>query len=375
DCIEVTLINAFPEKMPRTPHWNFLPVITERFNVNQVRSSNHAALHPQLVEYDVRQSDGANIGLNPVQTVAPGKSITYRWFAGRWVLKDDPGPVTFPLQPVVQLASGGSGGDLFEAQAVEYGAVSLRDVADVVNHGMHGGIGALIIEPPGSTWKTDEGTDASATVTYTDSVGAQRRFREFVLLYQDEIGLHSDKEKFQCVDERLNCGTALLTYGAVEDPEESGHKGFNYRTEPLWARVGIPPEKALEVLNDIDNSKLLDSDRFGDPETPVFEAEQGQEVRFRVVQPSGHPRVHAFHLHGHEWQHDAWATGTDSRIIGENETSNIIGVQGGQGPMRHWNILPLYGAGGAFEVRGDFLYRDQTSVQFPDGLWGIFRVK
>jgi hypothetical protein len=32
------------------------------------------------------------------------------------------------------------------------------------------------------------------------------------------------------------------------------------------------------------------------------------------------------------------------------------------------------GAGGAFKVKGDYLYRTQSSFQFDNGIWGIFRV-
>jgi len=34
-----------------------------------------------------------------------------------------------------------------------------------------------------------------------------------------------------------------------------------------------------------------------------------------------------------------------------------------------------YGAGGAFRIVGDYLYRDQASFTFDGGMWGIFRVK
>ena len=51
--------------------------IIDGFNTNQVRSSNHVSLHPQLVTYDVRTDDGANVGLNEPQTVPPGASTSY----------------------------------------------------------------------------------------------------------------------------------------------------------------------------------------------------------------------------------------------------------------------------------------------------------
>ncbi len=391
DCIDVTLINALPDELPNTPHFNFLTPIIDRFNVNQIRHSNHASLHPQLLEYDIREGDSANVGFNPVQTVAPGESKTYRWYAGTWRLRDE-GPVLFPESDGdVQLASGGEDDKrrkfAFIAEPVEFGVVNLRDEADVVNHGMHGGIGALVVEPLNARWKADDDTNTQATVWYQDNKGRSRKFREFVLLYQDEIGLHSDKDRFQCGaapigeepgdvgGEDLNCGTALLPYAAEADAEDSGHKGFNYRTEPLWARAGFAPQEALVRLNNIDQQELLDSEDFGDPETPIFHAKPGVEVRFRVAGPSMHPRAKSYGIYGHEWQQNAWAKGSKSRVIGMNEDSNIVSVQDAHGPQSHWNIVPIYGAGGAFQVEGDFLYRDMNSVMFPSGMWGIFRVK
>ncbi len=394
DCIDVTLVNALPDELPKTPHWNFFPPIIEKFNINQVRPSNHASLHPQLLEYDIRESDSANVGFNPVQTVAPGESKTYRWYAGHWRLRDE-GPVLFPeADGDIELVNGGDGDKprkfAFIAEPVEYGVVNLRDEADVVNHGMTGGIGALVIEPLGARWKEDKDTDNQATVWYEDNKGRDRKFRELVLLYQDEVGLHSDNPRFQCTAapipnqdaepggaeaRDLRCGTALLPYGGEGDSEDSGHKAFNYRTEPLWARAGLAPQEAFVRLNDVEQEELLDSEDFGDPETPIFEAQVGQEVRFRVLAPSMHSRAKSFGIYGHEWAHEAWALGSDSRVIGMNEDSNIIAVQDAHGPMSHWNIVPIYGAGGAFGVEGDFLFRDMNSVMFPSGMWGLFRVK
>jgi hypothetical protein len=34
-------------------------------------------MHADLVDYNVRSSDGATVGRNPRQTAAPGETITY----------------------------------------------------------------------------------------------------------------------------------------------------------------------------------------------------------------------------------------------------------------------------------------------------------
>ena len=41
--------------------------------------SSQVSMHADLVTYDVRNSDGANAGLNPPQTVPPGSDEEYTW--------------------------------------------------------------------------------------------------------------------------------------------------------------------------------------------------------------------------------------------------------------------------------------------------------
>ena len=373
ECIQVTLINELPQVLQKTPHWNIVPPIIDKFNVNQVRISPHVALHPQLVQFDVTRDDGANVGINPVQTVAPGETRVYQWYAGDFTVQ------RVPFDPVLATADNVIADDgeesllVFQVRPVEFGAVNLRSYADVVNHGTHGLLGSLVVEPLGATWVADPDTDSQATVFFQDPTGTDRSFREGVIIYQDEIALHSRNPLFQCVSD-LNCGTALRPYGAADDAEDSGGKGFNYRTEPLWARFGVAPEVAPAVFNDIDISNALSSLVFGDPETPIVSARAGDELRLRVTSPSGHPRMHAFTLHGHAWDWNPYEDGSNSTRFGLDPTSFRVGTVGHHGAMSVINVVPGYGAGGPFRVEGDFLYREQSSFQFPAGLWGILRV-
>ena len=50
-------------------------------NQVQWKNSNRVSLHPQMLQYDVQGSDGATIGYNFDQTIAPGEKITYQWYA------------------------------------------------------------------------------------------------------------------------------------------------------------------------------------------------------------------------------------------------------------------------------------------------------
>ncbi|WP_437964396.1 copper oxidase [Sorangium sp. So ce260] len=354
DCIQVTLVNDLPFELPKTPHWNYSPPIIDGFNTNQVRPSNHVSLHPQLVAYDVRTDDGANVGWNEEQTVAPGESRQYTWYAGELSQRDG---ASGPVEP----------------RAVEYGAINLRDMADVVNHGMHGAVGALIIEPQGAAWRSDPDTHAQADVVFTDPHGTARSFRDLVAIYQDEVGLHSRNRSFQCIDPQLNCGTALRNQDGEDDAEDTGHDAFNYRTEPFWARLGLPPEFASELLNE-KNLRNIFSSEVRDPATPIFMASAAQQVRVRIVQPSGHHRQHAFSLWNTEWPHNPFAEGERSRRIGENREVLNLAVENPIGPMTHRNIVPFLPAGGELLVPGDRLYNEQSTPMLANGLWGLFRV-
>lgn len=353
ECVQITLINELPAALPKTPHWNYGPPIVDGFNVNQVTPSSRIGLHAQLVSYDVVSDDGANVGQNGDSTIGPGEQWTGTWYAGK---------VSLTSQGVVSW------------EPVELGAVNLKSMADVVNHPMHGAIGALIVEPEGATWFELSGTRARAQVTYDDPSGAERWIRELVIIYQDEVGLHTDNPLYQCADASLNCGTALMNLGGETDWDVSGQKAFNYRTEPLWARLGRRPEARLGDVATLDESALLSSSVHGDPATPVFMVGRYETPRLRVLNPSGHRRQHAFSLWGAEWAHNPWAQGSGSLYMGANPRSFAIGVQGGIGAMTAWNIQPFYRAGGKYNVPGDRLLLDQTSVQLLGGHFGILRV-
>ena len=375
DCVNINLKNRLPETLPDYAGWNFMPMLIPHFNLNQIRPSNQVSLHPQLMEYDVRTSDGANVGINDVQTVAPGNIGHYRWYAGRVDL--DPSGTRI-------------------ATPIEYGAINLTDYGDIMKHGSHGAVGVIVIEPAGANWTTALNTYAQATVS--SSTGTLL-FKEFVLVYQDDLNMVG----------RGN--VPVRNYIGDEDPEDSGMKAFNYKTEPLWARlgflnqmIGTAPRPANftpmeEQVGNVDVKNVLSStapnkgciadpyaaDPYGpnqglacgDPETPVFSVAKGTRVRYRVVEPTGHPRQHGFTLYGHNWVHEPWVANSTVIFkpgVDPEPVSMTIGTQGGHSARRHWNVV-LQSAGGVFKVPGDYLIRTQESFQFTDGLWGIFRVQ
>ena len=338
DCIELSLRNALPASLEDLPGFSTLPMIVEKFNNNQIKPSNHVGLHAQLVAYEMHESDGANVGLNPVQTVAPGEVRDYKWYAGDIRMN----------------------GTTKVATPIEFGATNLIS-SDPIKHSNKGAIGSLIIEPQGATWIEDANSRAQATVSKTDGTS----FREFILQFQTDINLRRS--------ELQGDAAAVPNVAGEEDPEDSGQKALNYRAEPLWKRLGYEPDLPLEQTRAFDYTNSLSNSQVGgDPVTPVFTAKAGTPVRFRVLNSNGHARNNVFQVHGHIWQQEPYVN--NSTQIGNNPLSEWKGAQQGHGASNHMDAVPVNGAGGARRVTGDYLYRTQSSFQFDNGLWGIFRV-
>jgi len=83
---------------------------------------------------------------------------------------------------------------------------------------------------------------------------------------------------------------------------------------------------------------------------------------------------YAFREHVLFFQTDVNLRFGNSRILGDNPLSEWKGTTIGHGPTNHFDVLLKHGAGGRYQVPGDYLFRDQTSHHFDGGMWGIFRV-
>jgi len=347
DCIEVTLHNRLPQTVPGAPAFVVTQPFIDNFNLNQVATSSTVGLHPQLVEFDVTRSDGTHVGNNPDQTVAPGGTRVYRWYAGNIRIVNNRRVAT----------------------PVEFGATGLMS-PDRIKHSGHGALGALIIEPQGSSWTEDypvpdplvpedqRPSRTSAIVRNQDN----SFFREQVLVFQNDVPM------------RFGDRTAVPIVSGMEDAEDTGLKAINYRSEPIWFRMGLEPESSPGQTRQTDFANVLTNSLVGgDPETPVFTAKAAQPVRLRLVYPGGHTRNHVFALYGHVWQREPY-TANSSRI-GTNPRSFWRGSQDQGGPTNHWDLLPEHGAGGAFSVTGDYLFRDMLPINYNNGMWGIMRVE
>ena len=311
--VEVELYNDLPTDLRPEP---FAPEVPLERRDRLV--SRQVSLHADLLLYDVRSSDGANVGRNPLQTV-PGKlkkagcalpHKTYLWYA-------DEALAVGPHEDV--------------------GAVALlQDMADFRNHRHHGLVGALVVEPTGATPtrpESDEekyyGSRATVGLPYGEP------FEEAVLILQDglRLFLHGNVS-FPIPDEP---GDAP---GEGPDPEDQGQKGFNYRSEP----VGEPRWIHLP-----------------EPATPVFAVPTGKRVLLRLVVGADKPRNYSFTIHDHTWL--AWQpTG-----LAQQRTASVSALSTGSAETLDFE---------AAEGGADYAYR--TGVYrwaLPHGLWGILRAE
>jgi manganese oxidase len=169
ECLFVQLTNELPSEMPdairdasdpKTAEYqaswsyNSMPPTVTGFNFNQFASSNRVSLHPQLVALNGYSEDGSSVGKNEDSTVAPAPEgqkdcniyhkncKTYEWYAGDFDVR------------LERLDSGVETGVAHPAP-IEFGAIALRDMGDVIKHSSHGAIGALVIEPERAAWMTD----------------------------------------------------------------------------------------------------------------------------------------------------------------------------------------------------------------------------
>ncbi len=293
-----------------------------------MRNSLQVGLNPQVVGYDITRGDGLNVGFNATVSVAPGKtSAPIYWYAGTIEYDQNGGIKTTP---------------------VELGAINLNPSDPLLQH-THGLVGALVIEPEGSRWKEDKSMRAAATVTKADG----STFRDFVLISQDDLS---------------------LTFG-----QNSTSNAVNYRTEPMSYRFANSQPDTNPTVFPANVSAATSNVLVGnqDPQTPIYTAPAGSEVRFRMLHPASGNGAdgETLTIDGHVFQEEPYTN--DSRTIGFNPLSQWFGTRGGHGARDRFEVV-LASAGGEHKVPGDYLYRSLISLggsDFVAGKWGIFRVE
>jgi hypothetical protein len=325
-----------------------------------------ADLHIHFVQFDVQASDGVDAGFNYEQGVRPyaveGERIvtpapqgadrlaltgTQRFQPGALVGVGMDQDGSFEAR-VVRSVSGSTlvldrplshahgAGEIVSTEFVryrwypdvEFGTAYFHDHVNALSSWSHGLFGALIAEPPDSTYHDPHtgnpipsGPLADIHTTGTVSADVTGSFREALMFIQDD--------------------NALNAVG------HSSGSSLNLRAEPLDDRRGDP-------------SLLFSSAAHGEPETPIVEAYLADPIVVRTL-VSATNDVHTFHLDGHTFR-------AESSSARSPPVSTIhVGIS-----ERYDLSVPA--AGGPQRLPGDYLYYNGRSFKLHEGSWGLLRV-
>lgn len=271
-----------------------------------------SSIHVQGLCYDVKTSDGANVGFNPDTTVPAGGEIEYIWHAEK------------------------EGVFLFCDMA------DTRSGEDGTN--VHGLFGAIVVEAAGSYWRDPETGGEMQSGLFADIYNpVQPAFREYAVFFHDELEI-KDKNGDPPVDPH----TGL----------PSGTTAISYRSEPMRNR--LPLDRHADE-SDTAEDISMSSWAYGDPAPPVLRAYVGDPAKIRLCH-GGVKETHVFHLHNHQWRLEP--SDPKSTIIDSVSIS----------PQECYTLDILYGAGSLNGMIGDAIFHCHLYPHFHEGMWTLWRV-
>ncbi|MEO6121141.1 MAG: multicopper oxidase domain-containing protein, partial [Acidimicrobiales bacterium] len=295
-----------------------------------------ASLHLHGAGLTVAGTGAAALATNPDATARPGQTATYEWL----VPADQP-----------------EGSHYFHSHGDERVQTS------------HGLFGAVVVEPPGSTWTDPLSGQALATGWAAVVTGADgRSFREFALYYH-EIG----NENYQL---RNRAGELIPLVDPILSSYRPGSRAINYRSEPFMNRLAL--QQSTGGMSD--ESLSYSSYTFGDPATPIARTYLGDPVKQRVIH-GGSEVFHVHHVHGGaiRWrrqpgtENDATSSGLDKHPPLLPQASERLDSQG-LGPSESFDVENECGAGGCQQSPGDYLFHCHVAQHYFAGMWAIWRV-
>lgn len=323
-------------------------------------------LHIHFAQFDVQASDGVVAGFNFEQSVRPyeieGERVvdavpagatslrvidTRRFQSGVVVGVGMDRDATFEAQRVsavegntlvfaAPLRFAHDSGEIVSTEFVRYrwypdvqfGTAYFHDHVNALASWKHGLFGALVTEPPGSSYHDPDTGAALRSGPIADvhtgqpvSVDVRGAFRELVLFVQDD--------------------NPLTHVG------RSTGSTFNLRAEPLATRGDDPARTFSSQVN-------------GDPETPILRSYVGDPIVLRTL-TGGTNDVHTVHVDGHWFRSEPYSS-----------TSPPISTIGVGISERKDIVIPR--AGGPQRMAGDYLYYDGRSFKLREGSWGLLRV-
>ncbi len=332
------------------------------------RSFSKVNLHIHFVQFDIQASDGVITGFNYEQSVRPfgleGEALptaagagdtsvrvgsAARFQAGVLVGVGMDQNDTFEVKRVKEISGNAlvfdeplrhahASGEIVSTEFVRYrwypdvqfGTAYFHDHVNAIASWRHGLFGALISEPPGSTYhdprtgtEIKSGPIADIHTASMVSADVSGSFREVAMFVQDD--------------------------NPITHVGRSSGSSLNLRAEPL------------EERNKGDPSQLFSSKEHGDPETPIVEAYLGDPIVVRLL-VGGTNEVHTWHVDGHWFRVEPYSSSSPP----------ISTIHAG---IAERYDLTIPKAGGAQRLPGDYLYYSGRSFKLREGSWGIVRVR
>lgn len=298
-------------------------------------------LHVDGLPFDV-DSSGDAVGRNPASSVPRGGSATYTYY--------------LPVDPTLE------------------GAHYLHPGPGMRAAVSHGLFGALVVEPPGSTYLDPNAGDeahARSLESGWEAIirpGSGAQFREYVQLFH-EIGDDTNDVRNQPVD---RSGKPIVFVDPHTESYRPDTRAINYRSEAFMHRLDAEPRA---------ESHTYASYTFSDPSQPWPRAYLADPVKFRLLH-AGSEMFHVFHLHGggDRWRFNPVAdptyhyadTGLNKHPV-EAANSSRLDSQS-VGPGESYNLEIEGGAGGVQQGAGDFLYHCHIAEHYVSGMWSFWRV-
>jgi FtsP/CotA-like multicopper oxidase with cupredoxin domain len=253
----------------------------------------------------------------------------------------------------------------------DVGTVFWHDHAMGISTWSHGAVGALIVEPAGSTYHDPKdgsplrsGPIADIHSTEPIGYGVGGSFREMVVMPHDTIPataqiLTEGNPPGQSLKIAIDAGQ-MLTFQMPYDLDWVAAKMLNGGTHTTGGGLNFRAESVARRLKHNPDPALIFSSRVHpDPSTPLLRAYLGDTLVFRLLHTMMN-ESHTWHLAGHAFRTERYA--------GKSDLQNATHV----GIAERYDLVTQ--AGGAQQMAGDYLHYNGRASHLSEGSWGILRV-
>ncbi|MBI1821735.1 MAG: multicopper oxidase domain-containing protein [Nitrospirae bacterium] len=253
----------------------------------------------------------------------------------------------------------------------DIGTVFWHDHAFGATTWPHGGVGAMIVEPYGSTYHNPTSGDEIRSGPVADihgtepiGYGVNGSFRELVVMPHDTVPTTAQVvtegnppgqkiqvaiDAGQTISFTMPYDLSLTTAKMLNGGTHTTGGGFNFRAESLARRLAHNSEPSL----------VFSSKAHQDPSTPLLRAYLGDTMVVRLLHTLMN-ESHVWHIAGHAFRTERYAQFSDLR------NAHHVGI------AERYDLVMK--AGGAQQMAGDYLHYNGRPSHLSEGSWGIVRV-